>query len=123
MHSDESDAAVADGTPGGAGFEVSPDKLIAAAKIIEAQANTLADRLIDAVGSVRIDAPAQDVVSVHATEAWNALVIDSDDACLNRVRVYLDGLRRLATRLRAAASQYDQGEEAALAGFADHGLG
>lgn len=122
MHSDESDA-VPERAPGGAGFEVSPGKLIAAAKIIEAQANTLADRLIDAAGSVRIDAPAQDVVSVHVTAAWNALVIDDEDAYLNRVRVYLDGLRRLATRLRAAADQYEHDEEAALVGFADRGLG
>ncbi|MGH3518255.1 MAG: hypothetical protein ACRDQ7_12720 [Haloechinothrix sp.] len=118
MHSDDNEAAVA---PSGMGYQVEPGELLAAAKIIEAQANTLADRLVDAAGTARVDAPAQDVVSVHVTEAWNALVAEGDGGYLGRVNAYLDSLRALAMRLRAAAAVYQHDDDAAVASFAHRG--
>ncbi len=118
MHRDDNEAAA----PGGTGFQVEPAKLVAAAKIIEAQAGTLAGRMIDAAGAVRVDAPAQDVVSIHVTEAWNALAADGEGAYLGRVQAYVDGLRSLAARLRGAAAQYETDEDEALAGFARRGF-
>lgn len=123
MHSDDSEAAAGTASPPGHGIQVTPEQLLAAAKIIEAQANTLADRLVAAEGSIRVDAPAHDVVSVHVVEVWNTLVTDGDEALLPRAMAYLDSVRALAARLRAAAGGYTGDEEMSVAGFADHGIG
>lgn len=123
MHSDDSETAIGTNAPPGTGFEVAPETLLAAAKIIEAQANTLADRLVAAAGAVRVDAPASDTVSVHVIEAWNALAVDGEDAYLPRAVAYLDGLRELAARLRAASGRYESDDAAALADFSHRGIG
>lgn len=113
MHSDPRDAALPEVSevpkvPGGIGIEVEPSRVRAAAEIVAEQVAVLERRLAEVAPALRIKPPAQDAVSVHAAEAWNAAVADGEDGYLARVQEYLRGLQLLAVQLRAAADQYER---------------
>lgn len=121
MHDDPSGAAVPDTPPagatpepmpvpeipGGVSIEVEPSKVRAAADVVATQVELLESKLSEFGPALRITAPAEDQVSVHAVEAWNAAVADGDTSYIARVQEYLRGLQLLAVQLRAAADQYE----------------
>lgn len=94
---------------------VEPDQVLHVAKIINDQADALADRIRQLLAELTIDAPAQDVVSTTAVDAWNRLVAGGDGSYAQRVQNYIDQLRHLATQLRTAAGTYQQGEDEKIA--------
>ncbi|GAA1195459.1 PE domain-containing protein [Prauserella alba] len=107
-------------TPGGGLFpsvpsagdiDVAPDKVADAARIIEAQADALDEKLSEQLNSLRIKAPAEDIVSRHAVEAWNDVVSSPEDSYAAHARAYVEDLRSLATQLRRAGEKYSESDE------------
>lgn len=112
MHSEPADAAVPEGSgvpevPAGLGIEVDPRRVREAADLVEDQVRALNTKLAGEAPALTITPPAQDQVSVHVAEAWNAAVVDGEDGYLARSKEYLRGLQLLAVQLRAAADQYE----------------
>jgi glutamine synthetase type III len=107
------------GVPGAMDIRVEPDQVLQVAKIINDQADALADRVRQLLAELSIDAPAQDVVSTTAVDAWNRLVARGDGSYANRVQNYINDLRGLAGQLRKAAKDYQVGEDEKIAAFGD----
>ncbi|OQO90557.1 hypothetical protein B1813_13430 [Saccharomonospora piscinae] len=96
---------------------VSPDRIVAVADVIEEQAKALERKVTEQVGALNIKAPADDIVSQEAAEAWNAVVSHGENSYASRVMAYVHGLQGLADQLRAAGRRYlseDDGNAAAL---------
>lgn len=111
------------GVPGVADVHVEPGNLLQVAKIINDQADELDDQLRQKLIELRIDPPSADVVSATAVDAWNRLVARGEGSYAARVQNYVKNLRDLATQLRAAAKQYETGEDDKSAAFGDRGVG
>lgn len=111
------------GVPGITDIQVEPDDLLQVAKIINDQADELDDRLRQKLVDLRINAPATDVVSSTAVDAWNRLVASGEGSYAARVQNYVKNLRDLASQLRNAAAQYQTSEEEKAAAFGDRGVG
>jgi uncharacterized protein YukE len=111
------------GVPGAKDIEVEPDQVLQVAKIINEQADALDDRLRQRLVELNIDAPAQDVVSATAADAWNRVVARGEGSYAVRVQNYVQGLRDLASQLREAAKAYQAGEDEKIAAFGDRGAG
>jgi hypothetical protein len=105
--------------PGMADIEVEPHRVLDVARIVEAQADALQDKLRQRLSELRIATPSPDVVSRHAIAAWNVLVSDGDQSYAEGVKNYVQGLRHLADQLRRAAQQYELGEEQKAASLGD----
>lgn len=97
--------------PSAGDIDVAPDQVGDAARIIEAQAEALEKKLSEHLGSLRIPAPAEDIVSKHALEAWNDVVSGPEDSYAAYARTYVQDLRSLATQLRRAGQAYSESEE------------
>jgi hypothetical protein len=102
-------------------FTVSRDNVLAAARIVESQANALQDLWTDCVHSFRIDPPGMDDVSVAMAAAWNDRLIGDDDSYKNRVKDYVVGLRKLAVQLGDTAKAYGFSEDEISAAFGKQG--
>src|SRR5687767_7030921 len=76
-------------------FEVTKDNVLAAAKIIQTQADALADKLSFAMDNLRIQPPGDDDVSTRIAPAWNDILLDKHGSYANRVQQYVDGLTNL----------------------------
>jgi uncharacterized protein YukE len=111
------------GVPGIADIRVEPGNLLQVAKIINDQADELDDKLRGKLADLNIEAPAQDVVSATAAEAWNRLVARGEGSYAVRVQAYVKNLRDLAAQLREAAKHYHNGDEDKAAAFGDRGVG
>lgn len=111
------------GVPGIADIQVEPGDLVHVAKIINDQADDLDDKLRQKLIDLRIDAPAADVVSSTAVDAWNRLVTGGEGSYAARVQNYVKNLRNLAGQLRTAAEQYRTGEGEKAAALGDRGVG
>jgi len=98
-------------------FTVTPTNVLAAAKIIQTQADTLEKKLHDARPDLRVDPPGQDDVSVRVAPAWNALLLERDDSYANRISQYVDGLHKLAQQCAESAKAYGYTEEQVAAAF------
>jgi hypothetical protein len=105
--------------PAAMDIAVEPDRVLQVAKIINDQADALADRVRSLLIELNIDAPADDVVSATAVDAWNRLVARGDGSYAQRVQNYLEQLRHLATQLRTAAGTYQTGEDEKIAALGD----
>lgn len=108
--------------PSVADIRVNPAKLLEVARIVEEQVDALQDKLLTRLDQLRIDTPANDTVSVHATSAWNELVSDGDASYAAQVRSYVAGLRGLVTQLRTAAKDYETSDADKAAAFGDRGV-
>ncbi|HVW44239.1 MAG TPA: PE domain-containing protein [Amycolatopsis sp.] len=107
--------------PGVMDIQVEPDQVLRVAKIVNEQADALEDRVRALLVELNIDAPAEDVVSSTAADAWNRLVARGDTSYAHRVRSYITELRGLATQLRQAAGHYQAGEDEKVAALGDRG--
>ncbi|KZB85128.1 PE domain-containing protein [Amycolatopsis regifaucium] len=107
--------------PSVADIRVDPSKLLEVAKIVEEQVDALQDKLLTRLDQLRIDTPANDTVSVHATSVWNELVADGDASYAAQVRAYVAGLRGLVKQLRTAAKEYKTSDADKAAAFGDRG--
>src|SRR5262245_17397845 len=87
-------------------FTVTPENVLAAAKIIETQALALKDKLDAARGELLIEAPGNDDVSTRIAPAWNDLLLHRDDSYANRVQDYVHGLIKLAGQCAESAKAY-----------------
>ncbi|WP_236790516.1 PE domain-containing protein [Amycolatopsis sp. GM8] len=105
--------------PAAMDIHVRPDQVLQVAKIINDQADALTDRVRKLLIELNIDAPAQDVVSATAVEAWNRVVARGDGSYAHRVQNYIEQLRHLATQLRNAAGSYQAGEDEKIAALGD----
>src|SRR3954466_1989626 len=77
-------------------FTVSKANVLAAAKIIQTQADTLQERLRSARGDLWVVPPGDDDVSTRIAPAWNDLLLRHEHSYANRIQQYIDGLNNLA---------------------------
>ncbi|MDQ0378426.1 hypothetical protein [Amycolatopsis thermophila] len=109
--------------PGAQDLRVDPDKLLLVARVVNEQADALDDRVREQLTGLDISAPAQDVISTTAVDAWNRLVARGDASYATRVQEYIRNLRDLAAQLRQAAGAYQTGEEEKVAALGNRGPG
>ncbi|WP_242579089.1 hypothetical protein [Amycolatopsis sp. 195334CR] len=105
--------------PGVKDLQVQPDQVDAVAKIIHDQAEQLEQRLAQRLGQLWIDPPSEDIVSKHAVEAWNEVVVAGEGSYEKQVRSYVEGLRTLADQLRTASQTYQVNEDATVGALED----
>lgn len=111
--------AIMGGGPAGGQFVVNHDNVLAAAKIIQTQADSLDELLRAAQSDLRVDQPGEDIVSTKVAEAWNDLLLINDDSYVARVAEYVAGLNNLVLQLTDSAKAYGYNEQdiaAALGG-------
>jgi hypothetical protein len=113
---DQANQGVSSGT-----FTVSQHNVLAAARIIETQADALRDRWKLARKDLIVEAPGTDDVSSRIAPAWNDRLVDDDDSYANRVRDYVLGLKKLAVQLGDTAKAYGYTEDQIEAAFRGHG--
>ncbi|GAB3586075.1 hypothetical protein GCM10027445_64420 [Amycolatopsis endophytica] len=111
------------GVPRAQDLQVDTDKLLLVARVVNEQADALDDRIRQKLADLTISAPAQDVVSTTAVDAWNRLVARGDTSYALRVQNYVSNLRDLAIQLRQAAQAYQAGEEEKVTALGDRGAG
>lgn len=104
-------------------LRVDPDKVLLVAQVVNEQADALDDRIRQKLIDLNITAPAEDVISSTATDAWNRLVARGEDSYAARVQAYVSNLRDLAAQLRQAAQAYQAGEEEKVIALGDRGAG
>lgn len=102
-------------------FTVNQHNVLAAARIIENQADALRDRWKIARKDLYVEAPGNDDVSTRIAPAWNDRLIDDDDSYANRVRDYIAGLKKLAVQLGDTAKAYGYTEDQIEAAFRGNG--
>jgi hypothetical protein len=93
-------------------FTVTPDNVLAAAKIIATQASALQDKLESVRGDLIVTAPGDDDVSTKIAPAWNDILVHADDSYSNRIQLYIDGLTKLADQCKESAKAYGYTDEA-----------
>jgi PE family len=98
-------------------FTVSKDNVLAAAKIIQTQAEALADKLNVALDDLRVVPPGTDDVSTRIAPAWNDILLDKPDSYRNRIQDYINGLRNLAQQCSDSAKAYGYTDEQVAAAF------
>jgi hypothetical protein len=102
-------------------FTVTPQNVLAAAQIIQTQAEALEDKLKSAAHDLRVDPPGDDDVSTRVAPAWNDLLLDNSDSYRNRIRDYITGLRNLAQQCADSAKTYGYSDEQIVAAFGGQG--
>lgn len=98
-------------------FTVNKDNVLAAARIIENQAENLNRVLRINRRILRVRPPGGDDVSTRIAPAWNDRLIDDSDSYAERIQQYVAGLRKLAVQLGDAAKAYGYSEEQIEAAF------
>jgi hypothetical protein len=98
-------------------FTVSQHNVLAAARIIEAQADALTQVWKNARRDMNISPPGSDDVSTRIAPAWNDRLISDEDSYANRVGAYITGLKKLAVQLGDTAKSYGYTEEQIEAAF------
>lgn len=98
-------------------FTVNQHNVLAAARIIESQADALRETWQNARRDMRIDPPGTDEVSTRMASAWNDRLLAADDSYANRVAEYITGLKKLAVQLGDTAKAYGFTEDQIEAAF------
>jgi hypothetical protein len=98
-------------------FTVNQHNVLAAAHIIDSQAEALFETWRNAREDMRIDPPGTDDVSISMASAWNDRLLGADDSYANRVREYITGLKKLGAQLRDSAKAYGFTEDQIEAAF------
>jgi hypothetical protein len=112
------DQTTATPTPyGAAKIKVNHDNVLAAAKIIQAQIDSLSDVMRNRVDDLSIVPAGNDRVSIEAANAWNDRLLGADDSYSKRVVMYVESLQKLVVQLRDSAKQYGFSEEDIAASF------
>jgi hypothetical protein len=102
-------------------FTVNQDNVMAAARIIESQADSLMERFRMIRRDLQVTPPGNDDVSVRMAAAWNDLLLEDDDSYRNRIGDYITGLRKLAVQLGDTARAYGYSEDEIAAAYGDTG--
>lgn len=102
-------------------FTVNKDNVLAAAKIIDSQADTLQALWAKRSRALRVQPPGEDDVSTRMAMAWNDVLVEDDDSYRNRIRDYIVGLRKLAVQLGDTAKAYGFSEGEISAAFGKTG--
>jgi len=102
-------------------FTVDRDNVLAAGRIIEAQADALQKLWWKRSWDLRIEPPGDDDVSTRMAMAWNDLLYENDDSYRNRIKDYIVGLRKLAIQLGDAAKAYGYSEDEISTAFGKTG--
>lgn len=92
-------------------FVVNKDNVLAAAKIIQTQADALRDRLDDAKDDLEVVPPGTDMVSGLVAKEWNRRLIFDNGSYVQRVNAYVDGLDSLIKQLSDSAVAYGYNED------------
>ncbi|WP_424183455.1 PE domain-containing protein [Actinokineospora sp. G85] len=103
----------------GGHFVVNHDNVLAAAKIIQNQADELQRTVRHARNALTVVAPGEDEVSTRVEKSWNDLLVNNADSYAIRVEDYIEGLRNLVRQLEQSAKEYGYNEDdiaAALGG-------
>lgn len=98
-------------------FTVNQDNVLAAARIIDTQADVLFKLWRQCKRDLQIEPPGGDDVSTRIAPAWNDRLIDDDDSYARRIADYVLGLRKLAVQLGDTAKAYGYSEEQIEAAF------
>ncbi|MFL6143406.1 MAG: hypothetical protein ACJ72N_16270 [Labedaea sp.] len=98
-------------------FAVSKDNVLAAAKIIQTQADVLHEKLRTGYGDLRVVPPGDDDVSIRIAPAWNDLLVEHENSYANRIKQYIDGLYKLARQCGDSAKAYGYTDEEVAAAF------
>jgi hypothetical protein len=109
---DQANQGVSSGT-----FTVSQHNVLAAAKIIETQADALFETWKNARRDMNIVPPGSDDVSTRIAPAWNDRLVTGDDSYARRVGDYITGLKKLAVQLGDTAKAYGFTEDEISAAF------
>ncbi|MBK1784778.1 hypothetical protein JHE00_10615 [Prauserella sp. ASG 168] len=111
--------ATVPGVPGARDIQIAPDRILDVARIIEEQAGALQEKLAGQLGALRINAPAEDIVSTNVVDVWNEVIAGADGSYERKVRAYVQELRSLAEQLREASGTYQLDDEDKAASFGD----
>ncbi|GLZ37593.1 PE domain-containing protein [Actinokineospora sp. NBRC 105648] len=107
-------------TPASGGhFTVNHDNVLAAAKVIQTQLDTLKDRVTGALQDLAVVPPGEDIVSKRVAESWNDRLIRNPGSYQQRVNEYVQSLQNLVDQLVTSAHDYGYNEDqisAALGG-------
>jgi hypothetical protein len=103
--------------PTSATLTVNHDNVLAAAKIIQTQIDSLNDVIREHGRFLFIEPAAADPVSTDAARAWNFRLMGADDSYVARVSEYLDSLRKVMTQLRDSAKTYGFNDQDIAASF------
>lgn len=98
-------------------FTVNQHNVLAAARIIETQADALFDIWKNARRDMNIVPPGSDDVSTRIAPAWNERLVSADDSYSSRVADYITGLKKLAVQLGDTAKAYGYTEDEISAAF------
>lgn len=98
-------------------FTVTKDNVLAAAQIIQNQAEILSEKLQDARRQLEVVPPGDDDVSKRIAPAWNKLLLQNGDSYANRIDEYINGLLNLARQCQDSAKAYGYSDEAIAAAF------
>ena len=102
-------------------FTVNQHNVLAAARIIETQADALRDRLKSSQRELFVEAPGTDDVSIRIAPAWNDRLVEDDDSYAHRVADYITSLKKLSVQLGDAAKAYGYTEDEIEAAFRGQG--
>jgi hypothetical protein len=102
-------------------FTVTKDNVLAAAKIIQTQADALQRKLDGARYDLEVAAPGNDDVSIRVAPAWNDLLVYNENSYANRIKQYVDGLHKLAQQCADSAKTYGYSDEDIAAAFGAQG--
>lgn len=112
--------ALESGTGGGNLLRVAPDKVQAAAHIVQQRADVLEAVIKQNAALLAVQPPAQNKIVVAVADAWNKAMTGGDDSYLSRAKEYLESLRRLQRQLTAAAKRYAEDDDNARESFRHH---
>lgn len=98
-------------------FTVNQHNVLAAARIIESQADALFQTWKNARHDMNIVPPGSDDISMQIAPAWNDLLVSNEDSYANRVGAYITGLKKLAVQLGDSAKAYGFTEDQIEAAF------
>ncbi|GAB3433104.1 hypothetical protein [Actinophytocola sediminis] len=98
-------------------FTVNKDNVLAAARIIENQADRMSRTFRRARRELLVRPPGGDDVSTRIAPAWNDRLVDDEDSYAIRIEQYVGGLRKLAVQLGDTAKAYGYSEEQIEAAF------
>lgn len=90
----------------GGQITVNHDTVLQAGKIIQQQVDQLNNITRPKLQNLFTGILGTDDVSQAASDEWVKLLVTNDDSYTNRIGQYIDGLEKLAERLKTAAQQY-----------------
>ncbi|MBM7770797.1 di/tripeptidase [Actinokineospora baliensis] len=92
-------------------FLINHDNVLAAAKVIQTQIDTLQPQIDTAIADLEIAAPGEDEVSLRVAQEWNDRLVHQSGSYSVRVAEYITGLRNLVNQLKDSARAYGYSDD------------